>query len=415
MNQDFYVRKRMQLLRLMPKNSIALIHSAPIIKSTNDTAYPYEVNRNFYYFTGIAYPGMYLLFYRHENTLGETLFIPRPDKTKEKWTGKMYQPKECTFITGISNVRFNDEIDDCLISHNTTGLSEMYLYSEPSKIDEPTSVSNKLLGKLSGMFPTATIRDLFPLTMPMRAIKSPEELDLIRTAARITKQAIEESLKHIKPSLKEYEVQAAFEYVVKRHGGRLAFNTIVASGANATCLHYDENKSQMNDGDLLLMDCGASYEWFSSDVTRTFPVSGSFSERQLEIYNIVLNANLYIISKVRPGISCNQLNELLIEYYKAELKTAGLVSSDEEVSEYYYHGVSHSLGLDTHDVIDKAMPLEDGMVITVEPGLYFEKYGIGIRIEDDVLVTQNGCEVLTSDIVKDPHEIEEFMDVWEVK
>ena len=188
-----------------------------------------------------------------------------------------------------------------------------------------------------------------------------------------------------------------------------AFKTIAASGKNGCILHYTKNNSVMNDGDLLLVDAGAQYKWYNGDITRTFPVNGKFTEKQKEIYNIVLGGQNVVINMIKAGVSYPSLNEKLKEYYLEELKKTGLAETMEDVSKYYYHSVSHFLGAETHDVGDRKQVLKEGMIITVEPGLYIEELGIGIRIEDDVLVTKDGCRVLTKDLPKTVEEIERFM------
>lgn len=394
---------------------MALINSGINCISSLDGEYPFEVDRNFYYYTGIDFPDMKLMLYKTGNISSATLFIPRIDPNKEKWTGKLLNIEDCRAVSGIQNIQFTDEMDDAVFSAVALNkIDKCFLYIDAVRAGRPQTLNNITYFDFKHRFPRIEIKNLSTLTMPMRSIKSAEEIEMIKNSCSITNAGIEEAVKYIKPGIKEYEIQASFEYVVKRHGGKPAFNTIAAGGENALALHYHSNKSVLKDGDMLLLDCGASIDWYNSDVTRTFPVNGKFSERQLEIYNIVLKGNKKVIGAVKPGVTLKQLNEILIELFSYELKAAGLISDDNEVSEYYYHGVSHSLGLDTHDVFDNNTPLEAGAVITVEPGLYIAKYGLGIRIEDDVLVTEKGHEVLT-DIIKEPSEIEECMNNWEVK
>ncbi len=416
MDRTFYIRKRSEFFNKLPNKSIAIINSGITQYTSLDGEYPFEVDRNFFYFTGIAMPDMKLLLTKAENTSIATLCIPRIDPAKEKWIGKFFTHDDCRSASGIENIIFIDELDDFIYTLvNANRVDKCFLYTDNIKLGRPQTVNNLMFRSITKKYPLIEIKDLSTLTHLMRTLKTDEEIDMMRQAATITNAAIAEAMKNIKPGIFEYEVQACFEYVVKRRGGKPAFNTIAASGSNSVTLHYTANNQAMQDGDLLLLDCGASLGWYNADVTRTFPVNGKFTERQLEIYNIVLNANKYIISQVKPGLTTLHLNNLLIAFYQKELKAIGLITEDEEVSQYYYHGVSHSLGLDTHDVFDKNIALEAGVVITVEPGLYIEKYGFGIRIEDDVLVTAKGCEVLTSEIIKEASEIEEAMNVWEVK
>jgi Xaa-Pro aminopeptidase len=209
----------------------------------------------------------------------------------------------------------------------------------------------------------------------------------------------------------EYELEAYFDFELKKSGVRdFAFKSIVASGKNGTVLHYSDNTDVMDDNSLVLCDLGAQWNYYNADITRTFPVNGKFTERQKQIYNIVLSGHDLIIDTIKAGIEFASLNETLKRYYAEELKKIGLIQTDDEVSKYYYHGVSHLLGLETHDVgRHNEGKLLEGMVLTVEPGLYIAEENIGIRIEDDVLVLKNGCEVLSKDIIRTVDEIEAYM------
>jgi Xaa-Pro aminopeptidase len=415
MKKEFYINRREEFFKVLPNKSIAIINSGIIQYMSEDGDYPFEVNRNFYYFTGISFPEMKLILTRINNLTKATLCIPRIDHDKEKWTGKYYTKDECKFVSGITDIIYLDEIDDFLHSHISVHLvDKCFLYLDNVKTGHPQTLNNLTYFDITKKYPLLQIKELSTLTIPMRSRKTPEELDMMREACIIAQAGVNETLKNIKPGLAEYEVQACFEYVVRRKGAKPSFNTIAASGDNTVCLHYTKNNSTMADGDMLLMDCGASLNWYCSDVTRTFPVNGKFTKRQLEFYNIVLKANKTVIAAAKPGMTIKELNDIVIDVYSEELKRVGLISEDSEIPNYYYHGVSHSLGMDTHDVFDRNIPLEEGMVITVEPGIYIEKYGLGIRIEDYILITKKGCEVLT-DIVKEPDQIEEMMDIWEVK
>lgn len=209
----------------------------------------------------------------------------------------------------------------------------------------------------------------------------------------------------------EYQIESYFDFALKQHGVKdFAFKTIAASGKNATVLHYSDNNSKTEDGDLILFDVGAQYEYYNGDISRTFPVNGKFTDRQKTIYNIVLEGQQIVIDRAKAGIEFKSLNCILKDYYAKALSKIGLISNDEEVSKYYYHGVSHLLGLETHDVgRHNEGLLKSGMVMTVEPGLYIAEEGIGIRIEDNILIEDNGCRVLSKDIIKTVEDIEDFM------
>lgn len=215
---------------------------------------------------------------------------------------------------------------------------------------------------------------------------------------------------NLKPGMHEYQIESYFDQAIKFHGGTgIAFTTIAATGENATCLHYSSNNTQIKDGDLVLFDLGALYENYNADISRTFPANGKFTPRQKQLYNIVLEGQEVVFSHAKPGITTLELNQKLIAFYQKKLKEIGLIKEDSEVQKYYYHGVSHHLGLDVHDLCEYT-PLKPGCVITNEPGLYIKEEGIGIRIEDDVLITEDGCVNLSKGIIKTVEEIEEFME-----
>ena len=219
-------------------------------------------------------------------------------------------------------------------------------------------------------------------------------------------------MKNSKEGIKEYELEAYFDFVCKKNGVKdLAFKTIAAAGKNATVLHYVNNDSQLKHGDLILFDLGAQYKYYNADISRTFPVSGKFTERQKEVYNAVLRVNERVIKEMKPGISFLELNKKAKEWIAEECISLGIIKNKEEVSRYYYHSIGHSLGMDTHDIEleNRNVIFQPGMIYTVEPGIYIEEEGIGIRIEDDVLITEEGNEVLTKKMIKTVDEIEEFM------
>jgi len=244
----------------------------------------------------------------------------------------------------------------------------------------------------------------------MRTVKDEAEIECIRRAIDITREGVIAMMQHARPGMREYELEAHFDFALRSRGVREhAFPPIVAGGERACVLHYVDNDQVIEDGQLVLCDLGAQYGCYSADITRTFPISGRFTARQREIYNIVLAAMEATIEAIRPGVTTGELNDVTRSVLAQELKRIGLIQDDSEVARYYYHGVSHRLGLDTHDVGSPKWPLEAGDVITVEPGLYIAEEGIGIRIEDDVLVTEDGAVNLSLSIPKDPDEIERIM------
>jgi len=241
--------------------------------------------------------------------------------------------------------------------------------------------------------------------------KDAEEVEVTKEAIKVTEEALNHVLATLKPGMMEYQVQAEFEYKVKSLGADgMAFPTIAGSGINGTMLHYETNHDVCKENTLILLDLGARVKGYNADITRTYPVSGKFTERQKQFYNIVLKANQTVASEARPGVTLKELNDICKKVLAEGLIELGLIEKEEEVGKYYMHGVSHHLGIDVHDVtVPEKDKLTPGMIITNEPGLYIDEEEIGIRVEDDLLITENGCEVLSKDIVRTVEEIEAKM------
>ena len=229
-------------------------------------------------------------------------------------------------------------------------------------------------------------------------------------AIDITNQSLQHVMKTLKPGMKEYQAQANYEYMVHYLGAEgVSFPTIAGSGKNGCMLHYETNRDTCQDGSLLLMDLGVRYQGYCSDITRTYPVNGKFSHRQRKVYEIVLKANQEVAAQAKPGMTTRDLNDICKKILAEGCMELGLIEKEEDIGKYYMHGVSHHLGIDVHDVTVEGVKLAPGSVITDEPGLYIDEWEIGIRIEDDLLITEDGCKVLSADIIRNPDEIEAFM------
>ena len=290
-------------------------------------------------------------------------------------------------------------------------IAKIYLDLEHREWDDVLTPALRFAKELREKYPAMAVRDLYPIFGDLRLIKEPYELEKMRKAMDITRMGVEAMMANARPGMMEYEIEAHFDFTLMQHGAReKAFQTIAAAGERGTILHYTKNNGQTKDGDLLLVDCGAQVDWYNGDISRTFPVNGKFTERQKLVYNIVLGGQQKVIDAIRPGQPFSRLNEILEEHYLEALKEIGLVKTMADVAKYYYHGVSHYLGAETHDIGRYTeRVLQPGMVLTVEPGLYIEEWGIGIRIEDDAMVTEDGCEIMTKDMIKTVEEIEAFM------
>ena len=325
----------------------------------------------------------------HYGKTSEMLFIEPYDEVQAKWVGGRMKPDEATAISGVQDIRYLDTFESALNlmirANRGEGETNLWLDLWKHTPEQEPTLAHKLAHKVQQEYPAVRINDLFGDLARMRAIKSVEEIEKMKIAQTTTQHAIEAMMKHSYPGINESELEGAFDFELAKQGVREhAFSSIVAGGARATVLHYSENNQVVNDGELVLIDLGSAHEHYCADISRTFPVNGKFTERQKEVYNVVLAVQDLIIEKARPGMTLMDLNNMVIEFYEQELPKIGLLKDGKTVRDYYYHSVSHSLGLDCHDVTTPTTKtLRPGMVITVEPGLYIEEEGIGVRIENE--------------------------------
>lgn len=424
MNKKEFESRREKLFSMMEDNSLLVLFSGVGKVKSADEDYDFEVNRNFYYLTGIEQEDSVLFMVNAYGERKTFLFISPFDKSKEKWYGKRLTPKEASDISGINNVlentAFEARLESCLnpeiASYDV--LDNVYLdFDREIKIKSEYSVKD-LIASLREKYPSLKIKDAYPLVTTLRLRKSPAEIEEFRKAIKITKLGILATINKMIPGAKEYEMADIFFHTINdlNHYHGLSFHTIMASGMHGTVLHYPTPLDTLKDGDLLLMDLGARSGYYCADVSRTFPINGKFTSVQRSLYEIVLEANKLVINLAKPGITVQDLQNATIELLATRLVEKGFLKDKKDIVNVYFHNVSHMIGLDTHDPylspVDrkyKELPLEEGMVISDEPGLYFEDLGIGIRIEDDLLITKDGCEVLTKEILKEPEEIEKLL------
>ncbi|MBE6053428.1 MAG: aminopeptidase P family protein [Clostridium sartagoforme] len=407
MKNNFYKNNRSMVLDKIRDNSLLIIFAGNSPKKTADEKYPFTPNRNFYYLTGIDEEEHILVLTKINGELNEYLFIKDVDPVREKWEGRTIRKEEVLDICGIKDVKYLGEFNS-FVEKVIINKEEINIYLDL----ERGNSSYDFLNDIKDKYHNINIKNAYRLIGELRLIKSKEEVDNIRKAISITIDGVKELMKNSKAGIKEYELEAYFDFVCKKNGVKdLAFKTIAAAGKNATVLHYVTNDSKLKDGDLILFDLGAQYKYYNADISRTFPISGKFTERQKEVYNSVLRVNEKVIKEMKPGVRFIDINKKAKEWIAEECISLGLISNKEDVSKYYYHSIGHSLGMDTHDIEleNRNVTFEPGMIYTVEPGIYIEEEGIGIRIEDDILITEEGNEVLTKEMIKSVEEIEGFM------
>jgi Xaa-Pro aminopeptidase len=412
MESYFFERNRSRLKELLPDESLTILFAGKAPQKSADELYPFAPNRNFYYLTGINEPNVILVMKKSGNTFEEMLFIEKADPVMEKWVGKTVSKEEAETISGIKDVKYVENFESFVAGNFFANEAKHVCIDLERRGWSGAPTSTSLFAKhIREHYPHVTIQNVYPEICELRVFKTTEEIQKIKEAIAITKEGIYNVLKNAKAGLMEYQLEAHFDFTLKSNGIRdYAFKTITASGKNATVLHYEHNNARTNEGELVLLDLGAQKDYYNADISYTFPVDGKFTDRQKVLYNIVLKALKETTAMIKPGLEYAELNKHAKKVLAEECRKIGLIQDDEEISKYYYHSVGHFLGLDTHDVGSyKDRILEPGMVITIEPGLYIEEESIGIRIEDDILVTEDGYENLSKDIMRETEEIEEFM------
>jgi Xaa-Pro aminopeptidase len=411
MNKKFFTVNRQKLNNVLSDNSITIFFAGQSPYKSADEKYPFTPNRNFYYLTGIDEEKIIMMMVNVDGKISEMIFIPESDPVMAKWVGETITEDEVKEVSGIEDIRFLKDFESSVASYfDRFNMENLYLDLERQEFNIMQTQSQNFARDIIKRYPYIRVKNIYHDIALLRTIKREEEIELIKKAIDITYDGIKEMWSNAKPGMKEYEVEAYFNYILKKNGVKdFAFPTIAATGKNATILHYVDNNTKTKDGELMLLDLGAQYKYYNGDISRTFPISGKFTDRQKEVYNIVLEANETVMKAVKPGITTSELQDITKRVLADGCKRIGLIKEDSELDRYYFHGVAHPLGLDTHDVGPRNIELESGMVITDEPGLYIEEEGIGVRIEDDILVTENGYVNLSAHIIKSVEEIEEFM------
>ena len=421
--------RRNKLLAQMELNSIALFFASPEVKRSNDTHYPYRQDSDFWYFTSFVEPeALFVVIKQSDSKPRYILFNRKKDPSAETWTGYRLGQQAALEKVLVDEAYLFDEIDEVL-PNLINGKKAIYhadqLYHYADEIIKKTLNSLRQGGRFKLSAPSIVI-DWRPIVHEMRMFKSEYEIAILRQACEISAQAHIRAMQKCKPNLFEYQLEAEILHEFARLGARWpSYNTIVGGGNNGCILHYENNSDKLQDGDLVLIDAGCEYQYYAGDITRTFPVNGRFNLAQREIYDIVLNAQYTSIKLLKPGTSISSVNQEIIRMMVEGLVKLGIMQGDVETLiankaylAFYMHGLGHWLGIDVHDVgSDRDRLLEPGMVLTVEPGLYInkdadvpERYkGIGIRIEDNILITDAGNQVLTATVPKDPQQIELIM------
>ena len=426
-------RRRKKLMSLMPRNAVALLKSAPMKTRNGDVDYLYRQDSNFYYLTGFDEADSFLVLIPGRREGQVILFCQPKDKLKEQWQGAVLGPTKAVNELGVDQAFSIDDIENVLPELLSTRGKIYYPMGSDEGFDKQVIDlvhAARLQDKL-GDGSLGQLQPLGELLDELRLLKSSVEIKLMQRAADITAEGHRRAMKACRPGVNEYAMDAELQYAFVRGGSRApAYSSIVGAGDNSCILHYVKNDAEIKDGDLVLIDAGCEYQYYASDVTRTFPANGKFSKEQAEIYEIVLAAQIAAIEAIKPGTPYGELHDISVRVITKGLIKLGLIEKglsralkDEAYKEFYMHRVGHWIGMDVHDVGNYRIagnwrPLVPGMVTTIEPGIYIspnnrripKKWrGIGVRIEDDVLVTESGYRILSEGIPKTVVEIEAFM------
>ncbi len=400
-------KRRQELLSKLEHNAVIIVSTNSEQKRNGDVNYPFRPDSNFWYLTGFTEPDAVAVISKENYTI----FLRPKDQKKEIWEGKRLDIKMAPEVL-LANKAY--PIEGLLAGIKILINKDKTVYFD----DSSTNLINKSIISTLGQ----SFKSLNPYLSEMRLKKDQDEINKMKLSAKICAEAHMKAMKTVKPGMYEYQMAAIFDSEFTRHNSKYAYPPIVAGGENACVLHYIENNKKLNDGDLLLIDAGCEISGYASDVTRTFPINGSFSDAQREIYEIVLNAQKSAIDCIKPGEKVNKPHKIACDIISTGLTKLGIIKDSSGLKEFYMHNTGHWLGLDVHDVGtykigDDYRYFEEGMVTTVEPGIYIRKndkidskyWGIGVRIEDDILVDVNGRDILSHSVVKEIIDIENLM------
>ena len=428
-----FARRRKKLMGMMDRNSIAIVPGAREVTRSRDTEYPFRQNSDLFYLTGFEEPDAVLVLIPGRRQGQVILFCRERDPEMELWNGYRVGPEGAVAYLGVDDAFPVDDLDEIL-----PGLIEgtqriYYSMGHDDVFDQRVMGWVNQIRRLvrTGAAPPADFTDLAFLLHEHRLIKSAAEIRVMRRAGEISAEAHARAMRECQPGRYEYHLEASIQHTFAEYGARFpAYSSIVGSGANACILHYTENNARLRSGDLVLIDAGCEFQGYAADITRTFPVNGQFTAEQRAIYDLVLEAQRAAIAKVKSGNTWNQPHDATVRVITRGLIKLGLLKGSERdlikaeaYRDFYMHRAGHWLGLDVHDVGEYRVAgrwrqLESGMVLTIEPGIYIAPgnsrvakrwRGIGVRIEDDVVVTDTGCDVLTKDVPKRAEEIEALM------
>ena len=422
LNPEIFITNRRRFTKEMEPGSIAIFVSNDEVPSNADALYRFKQNSDLYWLTGIQQEDSMLILFpsNPDKKFREVLVLVRPNELKEKWDGKRLRKAEAQKVSGIETVVWLDTLDGVL--QPWVHLADS-IYLDSNENDRKASLiptrEYRFIREMKKRYPLHNYKRAAKIMKELRGIKTPLEIEVIQKAIDITHNTFERVMKFIRPGVMEYEIEAEIvhSFLSQRSAGE-AYGSIIASGDRARTLHYVSNNQECKDGELVLMDFGAEYGGYAADLTRTVPVSGKFTKRQKQVYDACLNLHNYAKGLLKPGITIIDYTDKVGEQATKEFLKIGLLKKEDVKNEdpenrayrkYLYHGISHHLGLDVHDLGTRTEPLKPGMFLTVEPGIYIEEERMGVRIENNVWITRTGNKDLMAKIPITTEEIESKM------
>jgi Xaa-Pro aminopeptidase len=423
LNQKIFIENRKRFVKEMKPNSIAIFNSNDEVPSNGDALYRFQQNTNLYWLCGIEQEETMVILYpdNPDEKYKEVLILIKPVELKEKWDGRRLRANEATALSGIKTIVWLDSLD-ALLQKWIHAADNIYLNTnehDRKSTDYYATRDYRFVQEMKERYPLHNYERAAKILFKLRAIKAKLEIEVIETAINITDKTFRRLLQFIKPGVMEYEIEAEIMHEFLRNRARgEAYGSIIASGDRARTLHYIFNNEEIKDGELILMDFGANYAGYAADLTRTIPVNGKFTKRQKEVYNACLHLHNYAKGLLKAGITLTDYHEKVGDEATKVFQKIGLLKKEDIKNEdkenrayrkYLYHGISHHLGLDVHDLGTFTEPLKEGMVLTVEPGIYIEEEHMGIRIENNVWLTKDGNIDLMRNIPIEAEEIENLM------
>lgn len=421
-NSQLFIDNRKKFVQELPPNSMAIILASDEMPRSADQAFVFRQNPDLFWLSGIDQEKTALIIYPDcPNPLyREALFLRKTNEVIAVWEGHKYTMPEARETSGIQQIFWEESFEPALKSLMTYCDRVFINLNENDRSDNVVPYKDiRFANELKYNYPAHEIKRLGPIMAKLRSVKHPVEIELMQRACNITRDAFKRVLKFVKPGVMEYEVEAeVIHEFIRQRGNGHAYTPIIASGYNACVLHYIENNRVCNDGDLLLMDFGAEYANYAADLTRTIPVNGRFTQRQKDVYNAVLRVMKQAKTMLKPGAILADYNKEVGNIMESELIGLGLLDKDKVANQdpanplykkYFMHGTSHFLGIDVHDIGNRYAPMQAGNVFTCEPGIYIPEEKLGIRIENDILITQDGIVDLMADIPIEVEEIEDLM------